>query len=290
MPANPVYTDGNYTVALAVSPLIGAPAFDGVNALLTAKQDFVQYRANYAALALNTPHPDDGTWLLVREDNFQDLGGGVQQWSRSYARIPEERVEGRAVAWQLPGLGLGGLNAAHAVTGIAGLGSDITAIVTVTTADAHGLAAGDDLIEFFGAPSSKYHQQQFALVKVLTAPTANTLTVYQGLLSGLPLTSVQKYTPGAFDGRLPESKKVAGKAVFDYYLVSSPEAIAILDPPVIHDINGLVTDSYSIGSTPNQAAYAAQITAGEWIVAEASVVRRWQGNIWERETVYVRAQ
>jgi hypothetical protein len=56
-------------------------------------------------------------------------------------------------------------------------------------------------------------------------------------------------------------------------------------------------DSWSSGgftssqhSYPSLTAYKALVVAGGYIVAQASTLSRWQGNIWDRSTVYVLAQ
>lgn len=285
MPANLTYTDGDYSSAFAVSPLITQPAFDGVNTHYVGTQRWVQARANYSPLALDTAHPDSASFLLVKESEFEDLGGGIQEWTRTYAAIPSQRIEGRSLAWELPGLGMGGANAVTPITGVAGLGSDPNTVVTVTTASAHGLSADDTVYLALETDFNRYRQQNYTLVKLLSA-SGSSFTVYQGILGQFRAISVQK----AGNARQPETKTVPAKVVFDYYKESNINNITILQPEVIRNSAGLVTDTYDLGTTPTLSAYQAKIAAGDWIVAQASVTRRWMGNIYERETIYVKAQ
>jgi len=293
MPANPTYTDGDYSVAFAVTPLVKQPAFEGVNDLLIGTQEFVQARADYAATALDTPHPDDADFLLVKESNFQDLGGGIQQWTRTYAKIPAQRIEGRSLAWQLPGLGFGGTNPITAITAVTGISAtDPNAIVTITTGAAHGLTAGDWVFLFLEAALDRYHSQSYTYGQVIAVPGGSSFTIYQGVLGQNRAGSVQNTANygSAVQGRKPESNSVPARVVFDYTLETEMGDVVILEPQEVRDEANLVTDTYNLNTVPSLMTYQAQVSAGEWIVAQASVARRWQGNIWERETVYVKAQ
>lgn len=87
------YSDLGDTLAHKCSnPVFSAP-LAGVNSQYVLRQDWQQPLANYTPLALNTAHPDYGTYYLVSEDNFQDLGGGQTRFTRTYAQVPSQYIE-----------------------------------------------------------------------------------------------------------------------------------------------------------------------------------------------------
>jgi len=55
----------------------------------------MQFRKDFAALALNTVHPSGGltpdysTFRLVSEGDRRDMTGGVVRWPRQYAIVPD---------------------------------------------------------------------------------------------------------------------------------------------------------------------------------------------------------
>lgn len=308
MPANPTYNDGSQATARAVSAFVKEPAFEGVNELLIGRQDFVQARASYTPLALGTPHPDDADFLLAKEDNFQDLGEDIRQWTRTYAKVPDRRIEGRAIAWTLPGLAAGGINPFYTITAVtAG-----TSTVSFETSAAHGLTSADTVVIYFGQLISKY-VSQFKTYQIATVTGPTTFTCPLVAVPPLAQTNAQfvqfvdpvGIIPATKRGRNPRSQTVRGFVVFDYYESIDGADIALLLPPVIIDANQQVTDTYDVATDPSLVDYLAAIdeandpanstfdllyAAGALVVASPSTPRRWQGNIWERETEYVLAQ
>lgn len=109
-------------------------------------------------------------------------------------------------------------------------------------------------------------------------------------------------------GRERFVQSVLSRVQFDYYLVdpfgveSVPDHIYtdVEDIPLVaaqsYKIGGIVSDylydapPFALASVPSRTSYEALVTGGSEIVAEESVLRRWQGNIWERITRYVKAK
>lgn len=90
---NLLYTSGaNYDQAVACSlPIFECPfAQYGLNERLILRQDFIQNVEDFAALALDTAHPNFADFILVEEGPHIDLGGGRVRWTRTYARVPDE--------------------------------------------------------------------------------------------------------------------------------------------------------------------------------------------------------
>ena len=102
-----------------------------------------------------------------------------------------------------------------------------------------------------------------------------------------------------FDGREPFTRNVPCQVTRDFYLTDDPDTIAII--PATRYYSGAndnfdltyLGDSppYYVTSVPSPDAYEDLINDDAFnLVAEASAVTRWMGNIWMRETKRVKAQ
>lgn len=288
----PVYYDPRISVATAVTAAVFSAPFPGVNSLYLLTQDYQQFRDDYSPLALNTAHPEFSDFILCSESPQQDIHGGIVQWTRTYAKVPASRTEGRSIAYPLPGLTFGGTNPLVVVSNVV---ADFTAgTVTVNTASAHGLIVGSKVFFFWGALDTNYKNQFVTAETVATvaSTTRFTITPYQPFAATIQLREIQKANTSSFGnyGRKPQTASVSAVVQFDYFLTSDITTIAELNPVIIYDALGQVVDTYGTATTPTLQAYVAEITALNYVVAQASIARRWQGNIYERETVFVRAQ
>lgn len=91
-------------VAVTVGPIEWIAAFPGSTAKVLFRQKFQQDIDSWTALTLSTAHGVATTYLLVKEDDFNAIGGGQQTWSRYYACTPPQRVEYTSYAAQFPGM------------------------------------------------------------------------------------------------------------------------------------------------------------------------------------------
>lgn len=66
------------------------------------KQDFQQLRANFVALAFNTPHPDDPSFYLQNENETSDSGALITKWTRSYYQIPPSWDDYETISFTFP--------------------------------------------------------------------------------------------------------------------------------------------------------------------------------------------
>jgi hypothetical protein len=71
--------------------------------------------------------------------------------------------------------------------------------------------------------------------------------------------------------------------------ITKPSDFQIFRPPLVLDNTGKETQIYGTDTTPTRAQYLAQVANADLIVAEASIIRVWKGNILERLTRYVTA-
>lgn len=228
MPAAPTFQDRSYSTAFAVSAFVKQTALDGVKDLLLGEQEFCQNAADFTPQDLNSPHPDEvdptnPVWILVEETNFQDLGAGVIQWTRRYARQPStySRVEG-TIAYNFIGyFGTFGINP----TTVTGRGR-FTDIVALRVQRDYYIVGPESYADY-ATPQE------------------------------IPIIQEQKYYITDEDQRTD-------------YLGDD----TILDTP----------------STPTRTDYEAMIAAQDEIVAQPSKVSPWQGNIYVRETFYIKAK
>jgi len=214
------YVSGDFAVARPVSQLVFSEPFPGVNIEYVLTQSFMQFRADWSPIELNTPHPQFTEFLLVLESPLEDQGGGVVKWTRTYAKVPASYSEpGGNYAYNFIGFfGQTGTN----VTNITGR-DRFTWNVPVTV------------------------QRDFFLVDAAT-PTD---------FQVIPVIERQRY-----------------------YFGSNPN----LDVDFVGDSPPLAEATH-----PSRTEYEALITAQSEIVVETSRLSRWMGNIYVRETLYVKA-
>ena len=284
------------TAAQPASPLRPAPAFKGVKDVLIFEQDFAQFFADYAPTNLGTVHPDDSDLYLVAESPLTDLGGGLAMFTRTYAKIPDQRVDYESFAFTFPGLSPGGIYTPHLLNPTGTVASGQT---TLTSQDAHGLVVGDEVFIKYAtsmlvndASSSFLQLIQTRKFTVAVVPTTTTFKVTEVL----GISPQFYYVVKASASRKPLSKTVMSKVVYDYFLpgvsvgIDDVDDIPILEQFSVESGDGeLSVDTVSEASDPTQAEYVDDIV-GTWIVAENSVVRRWEGEIYERATRYVKAE
>lgn len=221
------YASGDHTVATTVSnPEFSAP-FPAVNVDYILRQRFQQTLANFAPLALNTPHPDYTDYVLVSEGDKQDIRGLQCTWERVYAKVPASFSEpGGNYAYNFIGIwGSFGIN----VSTFTGRDRFTRNVPVKIVRDFFLVGAGQTYQTFEEIPA-------IAATRYLNSPT--------------------------------------GDLDVDYIQDSPPLAVA---------------------TSPNATQYRALIAADAAdpdsysIVVEDSRIDRWLGNIFMRETRYIKA-
>ncbi len=265
--------------------------------IITAK--YWQTRADYARPAVNaTLTYDNGagsdvTAYFVDDTEFQDLGGGVQEWRRTWATIP--------ATWQEPG-GTFAFTFPADTAGVA-FGSIFTATgaiangnyYTVNT-NATNIAVADTVMFDLSYLRSS---QNYHVTFVADAKYANSGTNV-GIAKILPgagtFSSVSGTVREWSTGRtLPEALEVDSFLIHEYALCDETTADILLPQidafsPV--NSSGYAVDTLSTGTAtyPNSTTYASMVAAGSKIVARRSDRRKYAGNIWERTTLVVAAR
>lgn len=105
---------------------------------------------------------------------------------------------------------------------------------------------------------------------------------------------------GSDEGRIPLAKTAPVIIAREFFLTNDPET----DIPMfqkfqvtygagnlpVEYVNDNATNPLYADTTPSRTAYAAQVTAGDRLIAQDSTWDVWLGNIYVRETYYVIAQ
>jgi hypothetical protein len=107
-----IFTDGDFTVASAVGPVLTHAPIPIQPATLVYTQTFWQLAANFSPLALSlspaasgmTPPAGGGSIYLVEETKRINIDGGVVAWDRVWAKLPSTYSEplGYWYAVQIP--------------------------------------------------------------------------------------------------------------------------------------------------------------------------------------------
>jgi hypothetical protein len=294
MSAPKTFHDGNLTKPQAVSQRRFSTPFAGDNTQYVFEADFIQFADKFKPLALDTPDaPKYPAHYCVGESEPQPQCDNVVRWTRTYARIPSMRLDGESYSWTLPGI------AVEAIYGQVSINNSavttVGAYTRITTLQDHKLTVGA-FVQIAITSSFGGLLQQTAVVRRVVRAVLGPLTFDVDIVLDFGpapfFISVQKID----GGRDPITRVVPSMLQFDYYLpgvsphVGSMKEIPILFPNVITDGFGKETNTYAAGTAPSKATYLADVAAKSWIVAEASVLRRWKGNIYERVTRFVRAQ
>lgn len=187
----PKWSDGGWRFPIpSALPEFSAP-IPGVatNYLLTQKwqQSLNGYNTD-GPLALNTAHPDYGTYYLVSETPKQDIGGGNVEFTRNYLNKPATHTEYSTLIYSFIGfLGVVGINV-QPVTGRLRVARPALAKIVF---DYFWIAAAGDYTTADNIPvtnQTKYYDQTGSVLEVdylrdsppYTVATVPSLTTYNG--------------------------------------------------------------------------------------------------------------
>lgn len=290
--------DINLSSPVAVSERRFSAPFDGDITQYVHEQDFIQDVSKFRPLALSSPDaPDYPASFLVEETAPQFAGPGVVRWTRVYSRIPTRRMDGESYAWTIPGIATEAVYSSLSVDNANSLnvGNNRTKI---TTQSDHKLLPGDYVSIVFTIALGDIEQTYTVNREVLGSGATGAVLGVRAFEVDIVLDSDPTYfTVTKVDGgRDPITKIVHSYLQFDYFLpgipgqVKSFQAIPIIQPVIIRDNAGKETNTYSLTSSPTKAQYITDVIQGKLVVPEASTIRRWRGNIFERVTRFVHAQ
>jgi hypothetical protein len=276
---NLAYVSGpGFDTATAVSnPIFTAP-FEDVNSDYMLEQDYMCLLDNFAALPLNTTHPDYGSfpaYYLTREGPKKDIGGGMVRWTRTYCQVPVQRSEPSSIIYNLIGY------AVTALPQIVGRARQNVSVSARIQFDYFLLdEATGDIFDATGA--SVYTGTPGVLPSSVNIPIIPEQQYFDpsvgAVFAGLQTDGIG-YGPDAAVPQINYPVPVPGDSDYPPYLAyptrevyeswrDQTDTVHIYDP---------VTDT-----TTDTGLYE--------IVAIASQSRTWNGNIVVRETLFIRPQ
>ena len=288
--------------AFNVAVTVGLPVWDVVipaqNDKVLFRQPFMQLAASYSPLPLDTPYPAAGaygvptgaTYYLVAEENFADQSGGMLQWERVYAKVPNSWSDGEEFAYTFP-----------AYLGTASPGSDFT-ITSIsdsgtyyTISSGMNFSAGDSVFVSvsYVRDSVSYYVGQYTkaaggssgtnvLVPAIFPGTGTFGSVGGNVTTEVPYRALE------------QTLLVTSQMVHDYALTS----VTALDGslPIINEFSPVDTTGAALqfnqlnsSTKPTSSQYAAMVKNQVLIVASSSTRARFYGNIFERVTRYIPA-
>ncbi len=286
-----------FNVAVTSSLPVWENPIPALNEKTVFRQTFVQTAASYAPLALDSVYPAAGsygvpsspTYYLVAEDNQTDLGGGMMQWDRVYARVPSAWSEGEEFAYTFP---------AFIASATAGSDQTITSIsdsgVNYSVSSALAFATGDQvhISVSYVRDSITFFVGQY--VRIIGG-TSGSSALVPGIFPGTgTFSSVAGVITKEAPARTTQKTDLVPSQVTHEYALTSTTALEtnlpIIDEFTPVDATGAETTTLNTSTKPTAAAYAAMINKNTQLVAQDSVRRRWLGNIYERTTRFVVAR
>ena len=244
------YTDGDFTSPVAISRPRLSQPFAGDAGEYMLKQDFMVNAANFSPLALSTAYPSDPFTSYI-------LTGESELQNRDAGVVTWTRTY-----CQIPSQRNDGASMAYRFIGYQAV---IAASGGITTAYTPGRN------RFVRTVPSRIQHDYF----LATDPT--TIALIQEQFYYVPLGSFAvSGTTGTYTKTYPDGNPLQ----------------ALTGNPVDYLFDAWAIGGFSSpqGSVPTLSDYKAIVVAGGYIVAQASTLSRWQGNIWDRATVYVLAQ
>jgi hypothetical protein len=230
------------------------------------RQDFLQFKNQFSDLALNTAHPDYGSYVLVGEGELQDQGGGVVKWERTYAAVPASHDEFESFAYSFIAFAglissvIGGM--ATATGGFADTSGNVIPSIQLGGATGGSYTTGRP--RFTRTVNSRLQHDYFLVGAAQTYATAGAIPSIPGL---------QYYVGGLAEGQMTDC------------LIDAVGWI----PASVPTRTQYKTWMAAAVASGWGGAVATLTTMGSQFVAEDSTLRRWQGNIWLRQTRYILA-
>lgn len=255
-------------------PVFTAP-IAGVNLDYVLEQDFMIRAVNYLPLALNTPHADYPTFILVEEGPRRDVSGNVFRWTRKYAKVPQTYSQPQGFQYAFVGY--------------------LTTGTPNTTGRARTTIAVSGRLQF----------DYFLLDEVSgNILDANATVVFNGTAGVLPsIVNVPILNPKLYFGSGIGDVKFGIESDFIAYGPSAavpqinyptPNPADTNYPPYAayptREVYESWRDQTATVTTWNPATNTMTDTGLYEIVAQGSQCLRWLGNIIERQTLYIRPQ
>lgn len=282
--------DGDFSKAKRVSKIRYSRAFPGDDRMYLAEAEYWQRAEFFVREPLGKQLPENKGYRLVSESAVREIGNGIIEWTRFFARQPDPRVEWQSHAWRRPGFSNTGTYFQKAFTAQPVLvGSNLR----FTVSGNHGLKTGDSVrIRYLANIPSVGDVTRTVMKKVEQKVSDSAFDV-------LPIIDeIKSYTSMEPMGlrRPVETRVVTSRIEIVYAHIGaigdaheSPEEIPTVQPVTIFNNDIGETDTYSSETNPSVVEYLADVVANNWIVVEATIIERWLGNFYSASTRKVRA-
>lgn len=299
---------GDYTYAFAddlrraqcVSKARKIYPFPADSSVFTQEEDYIQFIEYYEPLKPSAPHPDYANIFFIKDSPINDIGNGVGRWTRTWQVLPGVTEDGKQTAYvrseyesytmTVPGIDTAqNLFVQYPVNSY----SISNGKHTIVAASSHDIVVGKGATIWYQVqdPVNKISHIRQVFKIALAGTTGATLVVDQILdINRVQIISIQRA-----DIQQPSYQKVVTSRLdYTYHLpnvnVSSVDAIETIEPfYIVDNQTGVRVDYLSEVTSPSLDDYLASIAAREWMPVEC-VIRRWEGDIYERAVRYVRYQ
>lgn len=291
MPNLPYQTSGWNTHSEVATPRIEYPLFSvGVADHIVVTRIYEGPLSTYAAEALDTADVDYTDAYLVEQGDLQDIGGGCVRYTRTYATVPDQWSLLESFAFTFPAYPAGTAGTSFSVTSIAA--ASLGTVILGTSAT--GISVGETVIASVAYTRGGVKYTQTFQGAATAVSSGSSVTLPGSLLGSVGSASavsgtVQEWTVGR---SAAQPLVVGSRIVHDYALsdlASLDEDLPLSQQFRPVDSTGVATDTLSASSVPTSTAYATSVAERAEICAEASVRRRYMGNIYVRATRLVPA-
>lgn len=313
------YEDGTLIDAVPISMEKPEFVFPGDTTNFLLHQDYVQYVDWYLEKVPSpgTPNSKYPDLFFVDDSPIQDLGGGVGQFTRTWAQLPGfggqtvgsgslfVRTEAGSFVWTRPGKAtedsifmLWFIDQPDSVATLTA--TDITLYTTDNIAAGarwtHNVTAAYNTatIGYWVLDPISNMWKEFSYTTTILDRGTDWIKVAPVPYSDTGVTNpvLYVYFSRPKVDLEPEQKTIPSYLYLDYYLpglnCTDVESIPIVQAWQILDENLNPTNTLTEATDPTLTEYNAMVTAGNLICIESSIVRRWRGNIWERATRYAK--
>ena len=290
-----ILVDGNFAIPYSVSPPRFSQPFEGDAGEYILEQDFWVHENHFAALPLNTPHESPNgdparsyaNYYLVKESPTTKVGNGILSWTRTYAQIPNSRIDPSTIVYKFPGF------------------AGVIYPVTGNTTLAPGRLPGNYTVPCFIQNDyfitlNNFPSQQAKTGVILPPSGGSGSTQFSDSLPQ-PITSAAQAN-GSGVTLLNDISGITSVAKQRYYIPPGSWSGGVFTPlytdPAQAALQGMQVDSIwdssgpyagSPACVPTLTLYRTWVDQKLLIVAEDSTVARWMGNIYVRQTKYVTA-
>lgn len=299
--------DGDMTVPNLVSKPRKIFPVESDSSIYILEEDYMQFIDYYEPLVPSTRHETKANLYFVKDTPIRDAGNGVGAWTRTWTVLPGYDETGKKLSYvnsdfesyvfSVPGITTTqGLFLLNWIINTSYSGDNMI----FTTGDpGSGNPVNHDIVAGKGAgvgywvsdPINNFRYWRWATKMALDGTAGSTLVIKKIKDIG---TIQPVYCQRAFSNSEPYQKTVASRVDRDYWLpgvnIDSAEEIPIVQEFQILDLaTGNRTEYLSETTSPTIDEYRQLIEDDAWLVAEPSVLRRWNGSeIIERTTRYVK--